>query len=78
MPESSVSPQVVVRVGVIRGLSVGVLKKYPKGRISVESELNGVKAESQLSSVGGPIKANEVRIRSKKRIKDRVTHFFHF
>ena len=62
MPESSVSPQVVVRVGVIRGLSVGVLKKYPRGRVSVESELNGVKAETMLSSVGGPIKANEVRI----------------
>ena len=72
------SPQVVVRVGVIRGLSVGVLKKYPKGRISVESELNGVKAETQLGSVGGPIKANEVRIWSEERVTVRVTHFIHF
>jgi|LauGreSBDMM110SN_4_FD.fasta_scaffold93433_2 hypothetical protein len=58
------SPQVVVRVASVKGLAVGILKKYPKGKISIECELNGLKVETLSSSIGGPIKANEVRILS--------------
>ena len=58
---SSMGPQVFVRIFNLKGLSADAIKSFPKGRVSVTSELSGSKAQTSLVAIGGSAgKINEV------------------
>lgn len=57
---ASSGPQIFVRVYSLKGLPADVLKRYPRGRVFVSSEVDNVKTQTGLVAYGGAVKANEV------------------
>lgn len=58
---SASGPQVLIRIYHLKGLSADVIKSFPKGRVSVSSDLSNMKAQTALATIGGSGKINEVR-----------------
>lgn len=57
---SKMDPEVFVRIFVLKGLSADALKNFPKGRVSISSELSNTIASTSFSAIGGAGKINEV------------------
>lgn len=53
-------PEVFVRVVQLKGLSADALRNFPKGRVTVSSELSNVKASTQPAQIGASKAVNEV------------------
>lgn len=53
-------PEVFVRVVQLKGLSADALRNFPKGRVTVSSELSNVKASTLPAQIGASKAVNEV------------------
>ena len=54
------TPQVYIRVFSIKGLPADIIRKYPKGKVSIQSEITQKKIETKPISFGGKVNLNEV------------------
>jgi len=54
------NPEVFVRIVGLRGLSADALRNFPKGRVSINSELDGVRATTGSAGIGEAGKVNEL------------------
>ena len=54
------TPQVYIRVFSIKGLPADVIRKYPKGKVSIQSEITQKKSETKPIAFGGKVNLNEV------------------
>jgi len=58
---AAAGPQIFVRVFSLKGISADVIKRFPKGRVSISSELGNEKVQTSLANYGsGSQKVNEV------------------
>jgi hypothetical protein len=53
------TPQVYIRVFSIKGLPADTIRKYPKGKVSIQSEITQKKNETKPISFGGKVNLNE-------------------
>jgi len=53
------SPQVYIRVFSVKGLPADIIRKYPKGKVSIQSEITQKKNETKPISFGGKVNLNE-------------------